>query len=214
MTHSPSRAPACALAALFAAAAVMTGCVEERIISIRGGLHGLQGAETPLKMEAKQKGELGTTWDALLTEYYPPESTGEAGEAAPGFPNRKILPDGSYVLLSRSPRDLIVHLYETLVAGEYDLMYSQLISQRTKDAYLEQGLDPEDAGRYLVRNRTAVIKFLQLMPAAEATPGVFMAATKRKSYELRVSNAQAVSSKYSKLECAIEDGRFVLVMID
>ncbi len=200
--------------ALAGSAALVAGCVEERVVGVRGGFHSLEGVDSQLKLEARATTGAPTSWEAILARYYGQAPDELPGEPAPGYPNRRLLSDGSYYLVSRSPRDLIIHLYETLGAGEFEMMYEQLLAERTKQAYVEEGLDPVEAGKYIVRNRKHVAKLLELMPGAEGTPGVFMKTTPDKTYVLSVPNANAVSSKYSKLEFAIEEGRFVVVMIE
>lgn len=201
------------LAAGLALAGVLAACApEERVVAVRGGFHSLEGVDSQLKLEARSTVSAPTSWDAILDRYYDADDE-LPGEPAPGYPNRREMADGSYYLITRSPRDLIIHLYETLNAGEFEMMYEQLLAERTKQAYRDEGLDPVEAGKYVVRNREHVIKLLELMPGGEATPGVFMKSTPGKTYVLSVPNAGAVSSKYSELEFTIEDGRFVLVML-
>lgn len=82
--------------------------------------------------------------------------------------------DGSPVLVARSARHLMAHIYSTLEKGERDLFVSQVLCEATRQEFRERGMDPGEAFDYLVENRQHVAALFGRMPMGEYSPGVTM----------------------------------------
>lgn len=213
LKHAAMRIHRLALPALLVICAATVSCTEKRIVAVRGGLHGFQGAESELSDVARKSKPSGASWEGVLSRFYPDSDAHTRGEAVPGFPNRREMPDGSVHLVSRSPRDLIVHIVETLNQEEYELLYKQLLSERTKQAYRDRNRDPKEAVKFMVKRKKDVIDFLNMMPNGENTPGVRLKTLGPSRYALLPQHAEKLGKRFKEMEFAIEDGRFKLVVL-
>lgn len=159
-----------ASAAMAALCGALAACqTEERIVSIHGLVHDLA--------ESQMAGGGGDQKSSKL-------SSGGAGSAPaapeldkngnPMNPLRAEDKDGKITLVSQSPRHVIIHLRQTLMNGEDDLLYEQVLSDRTKQEYRKRGLDPRTAVDFLVENKVEIYKMLNKMPMGELTPGLFL----------------------------------------
>lgn len=190
----------------------LAGCAtEERVVEVRGGLAGLArlpGASSNLPLEAvgPSAADSAERWNELL-------GAQDKGEKIEGHALRRELEDGSVLLLSRSPRELILHLYETLRDGELELLEEQIISARTKRAYLSQRKSSREAVDWLVKNREDVEALLATMPAGEQTPGVVMRPLGQNAFRLSSGDAAGLGLKLKQLDLVVEQGRFRLLMI-
>lgn len=133
--------------------ASLSACKYERIVSQSGLLVGLDGAES--KIPAKQQSR--PLPDFLRT---PDEGI------------RIEEDDGTVTLYSKSVRQLMAHMITTIADGEKDLFIEQLLSTRTKDEFIERGLDPGIAFDELVRRQRDVGRLFYFMPMGEFTPGI------------------------------------------
>ena len=183
---------------------------------MRGGLTGLArlpGAQSQLPPEATGSAlpaaggaPENDRWGKLLGNETP-------GEPVEGRPLRRTLPDGGVLLLSRTPRELIANLYETLRDNEVVLLEEQVISERTKRAYYARGKTARDAAEWLVKNQAHVEALIGVMPAAEQTPGVFMKPLGQNAFRLTLGGSEMLELKYKTVDVVIEQGRFRLLMI-
>lgn len=186
------------------------GCqTEQRVVGVKGGFSGLArlpGAQSQLPPEALPPAEPSDRWSRLLPQ-------DEPGEPVEGRPLRRVLPTGDVVLLSRSPRELIVHLYETLRDEEYELLEKQVLSERTRSAYRREGKPVGEAVRWLIRNRDEIEKLISAMPVGDQTPGVLMNPLGNNAFRLSVQGGEMLPMRYHTLDVVIEEGRFRLLMI-
>lgn len=191
---------------------------------MKGGLSGLgrlPGGYTNLPLEktggdpsVREPGKSGggaqggsDQWSRLLGAETP-------GEPVEGRPLRRQLPDGGVLLLSRSPRELIANLYETLRDSETQLLEEQVLSERTKRAYFAERKSPADAVAWLMKNRKDVEALIAAMPAGEQTPGVFIKPLGNNAFRLTMgSGVEMLETKFRTLDVVIEQGRFRLLMI-
>jgi len=140
------------------AAAALCGCEHERVVYYRPMFAGLPGAEsnTPIT-DAKPRGAM----DA------PPPSDIE--ELVVTTPDRK-----KTLLVARTARHVMIHVYTTLRDGDETLFLDQVLSTRTKDEYYERGLDPHEAFVFLEGHLGDIKKLFDQMPMGEYTPGFYL----------------------------------------
>ena len=82
--------------------------------------------------------------------------------------------DGSVTLILATGRHLLHHVYQTVLAGDEDLFVEQVLSKSTLEEFSERGVDPREAFRLLKRHEGEVAKLMNVMPAGEFTPGLFL----------------------------------------
>lgn len=153
-----------------------------------------------------QAGQPRDTWAKVIPQDAP-------GNPVEGRPLRRQLDDGTTVLLSRSPRELIQHLFETLRDQEYELLETQVLSQRTRQSYLAAGKKPQDAVQWLVRNQVDVEKLISVMPAGEQTPGVMMTSLGNNAFRLSLDSSEILQLRYRTMDLVVEQGKFRLLMV-
>jgi hypothetical protein len=161
------------LAPLVVALAPLAACeTEERIVSARGAFRTLPGAtaDIPASSALPPSGRAPALDQALPAAGDEPVDPEEASRD----PLRVEQEDGSVRLICTSPRHLVWHLQQTLINEEYDLIYEQLLSDRTIDEYRRRGLDPRSALEFFRSRREEVLALLARMPRGELTPGVFI----------------------------------------
>ncbi|MGP1346731.1 MAG: hypothetical protein ACTS3F_08715 [Phycisphaerales bacterium] len=201
------------LSVLGSLVACIAGCAQERVVRVRGGLYGMPGSETGLGEGVAVGPARGTTLESVVDEYYGGRSQLSIGEPIEGRPNRRQLEDGSVFLVSRSPADLIRHLFDTVVDSEWDLLYDQLISEETKDNYRQSDRDPIDAARFIREHRADFVALLRVLGTGQNSPGVEFRSLGGNVFRMRVLDARDFGQKFDRMDVKIEDGRFVLLMV-
>lgn len=178
-------------------------------MGVRGGFQNLPGAQGGYEVEGQRQARPARDFESLLPM---DEATAAAAEIE-GRPFRRRAADGSVILVSRAPYQLVVHLRDTLRDGETDLLFEQLLSDRLKQAYIDRGRDPRDAVAFLLRNQRHVQKFLEAVPAGERTPGAVFRPIGRNVYRLETLDKAQLELKFSKMDMIIENGRLRLLML-
>lgn len=189
------------------------GCTYERVVSVRGGLYGLPGAQGGLQPEADPGApstRAESRWDNLLARF-PGQEAPPPVDSAPTL--RRTRDDGSVELISTSPNHVMYHLTQTLISKEYDLLLEQVISERTKQNYEDRGLDPTDAVKFLVKHEKDIARLFATMPMGEQTPGVFTEVIGPNMFRLRASSIVAPDLRFTAMDVIIERGRFRLLVI-
>ena len=181
----------------------------ERVVSVSGGLIGLQGAVGGQAGPSPPR--TGAGFENLLTQEGDAESLDSLSEA--GY-LRLQDDDGNITLVSRSPSHVVFHLRETLVSEEVDLLFEQVLSEKTKQNYRSRGMDPKLAVEYMARNRNAILDFLATIPMGEKTPGVLQESLGRNMFRYRSGGAVAMGLKFSALDVIVEHKSFRLLMIN
>lgn len=184
----------------------MPGCMERRIIAVRGNnIAALPGAQGGIKPDVPRQ-RVTSTWESILTADAPPPP----GMPIEGEPNRRVLPDGSVHLVSKSPRHLVAHLRDVIQRDEMDLLYEQLLSEHTKEWYRNRGRDPREAIEYIERNATEMRELLMDLPMGEGTPGARFENAGRNAFRLRAPGAAWSDKRFTTIAMRIERRRFVL----
>jgi len=204
------RFPILVAASLWAASG---GCVEERVVSVRGNLQSLSGASGGYQLGPDAKRSPSRDFESTLAKADESAGRSAPGEPIEGRPLRRLMPDGSILLISRSPRHVMIHLFETLRDEEDELLLNQVVSKRLREQYEERGEDPRQIVRELRRERREIVKLMTSMPMAEQTPGALMRTTGRNVFEVTAPGGPALDQKFKRLSVVIEQGSFRLMSI-
>lgn len=182
---------------------------EERVVSVKGNfqhLAGAQGGYETTEGSPRKKFDL----EQALTRA---EETDLPGEAVDGQPLRRKMPDGKIILITRSPRHVVLHLAATLQAKEDDLLLDQVLSERLKNNYRERGIDPMEAVKYLHKNEKEIYKLLVAIPMGDQTPGAITKTVGRNVFEIEAPGGIMLEQKFTRLQVVLETGGFKLLMV-
>src|SRR5262249_17816711 len=133
-------------------------------------------------------------------------------DGRPKNPLRAEDKDGKITLTLQSPRHVIIHLRETLMSGESELLYEQVLSDRTKQEYRKRGLDPKTAVDFLMENKVEIMRMLNKMPMGELTPGLFLKPVGGDVYRLQLQPSSE-RQRFTSIDFLWEWGICRLVVI-
>lgn len=171
---------------------VLSGCTYERVVSQKGILVGLDGAQSGIP--AKREGR--ALPDFLRT---PDEGIRVEDEEA-----------GTITLYSKSVRQLMAHITTTIGNDEKDLFVEQLLSKRTKEEFYERGLDPGLAFEELKRRERDVGRLFYFMPMGEYTPGLYLKTIGPNTFRLQLSRVTNESLHWIGIDVVFEDKNYRL----
>ncbi len=127
---------------------------------------------------------------------------------------RQELDDGSIRLYARSARHLMSHIYTTLVNDERDLFAQQVLSEITRQEFIERGRDPREAFDMLKKHEDDIIRLFDRMPMGEYTPGVVWKNIGRVGntniVRLSITGLGASQMRYTFMDMAMEHGNWRL----
>lgn len=190
----PTSAPS-ALAALLVLTALTAltapACREERIISRKGMLSSLPGAQTGGIPDARNI----TQADILRT---------------PDAGIRQTLPDDTVVLYAKSVQHLMTHIVNTMQNDEEELFTQQVLSKATRDEFVVRGYDPNEAYKEIVRRQRDVFRLFNAMPFGERTPGVYMESIGRNEFRIRLPKSSWGDLKWTGIDAVFENGSYRL----
>lgn len=188
----------------------LAGCQpEERIVSVKGNfqhLTGAQGGYETTEGTPRKKFDLERALDRA-------EETPLPGEPVEGQPLRRKMPDGTILLVSRSPRHLVLHLAATLQAKEDELLLNQVLSERLKNNYRERGIDPMEAVKYMHKHEKEIYKLLVAIPMGDQTPGAITKTVGRNVFEIEAPGGVMLEQKFTRMQVVLESGGFRLLMM-
>lgn len=171
---------------------LVTGCMEKKVVYRRPILSGLPGAVSGGEAVAtKPKG------------YHDPSN----------IDNGKITienPDGSTTLISRSARQLMAHIYQTLLDDDRDLFTEQVLSEMTKEEYRAHNLDPKLAFDDLKKHQSDVEALFARMPMGEYTPGILLQNAGRGVMRVALSRHAADKLIWRGFDMVMEGGNWKL----
>jgi len=138
-----------------AALLFLAGC-QTRVVSYDSFLTGLPGSEQQLPGGRK------------MGDYIDPTRVREDQlvKNEPGTEKKK--------LVAKSGRHLMIHIYNTIDAGDVDLFTQQVLSTKSKNEFAEKGVDPREGFDFLKAHQEDLQILFSLMPAGENTPGLRM----------------------------------------
>lgn len=203
-----ARIPLRLIAAAAIGALLLLGCeTERRVISVRGGLAGIEGAQGGDLAESGRQSNAQSSAFANLTQRHRDQSLANAGKEQQNPRSIRINnEDGSVTLILSSPRHVILHLRQTLLDEDRDLLFDQVLSDRAKENYAQAGKDPHEAVEFLIANRREVLKMLQRMPQGELSPGLFMKKIGPNAFRLELNGAQSRGLAFRRLDVVWELG--------
>lgn len=209
MDHPPrtrSPLPVAFSIALALALVFSLGCeMDRRVISVRGGLSGIEGAQGQELAESQRVARPRSGAFAELASQQREQASLDTENTNPRS-LRITQPDGQTTLIMTSPRHVVLHLRQTLLQDEPELLFEQVLSDRAKKAYIEQGLDPHDAVDFLFEHRREILTMLQRMPQGELSPGMYLNKIGPSAYRLELSGASGQGLKFRRLDIVWERG--------
>lgn len=179
------------LIAVAAAALLAPGCVEQRVVSVKGLLVGLPGAETQMPVGAR----VAAKPDVLRT---PQSGIREEHE------------DGTVVLHAITIQHLMTHIVHAIQNDESDLFVEQILCEQTLDEFKQRGVDPHLGFDEVVRRQRDVFKLFNAMPFGEATPGLFVQTIGRNEFRLAVPRSGAGDLRWIGIDTVFERGNYRL----
>lgn len=185
-----SRSPLLPL--LLALPALLPACArEERVVSYKPFFAGIADAQT----QTPAAGYHGPPVDP---------------SAAPGGQIVIRNEDGSVTLVSRSGRHLLQHVERTVREDQRDLFVEQLLSDATRQEYLDRGLDPGQAFDTLRARRHDIALLAARMPLGEHSPHVLMTKLGDRVYRVRLTGASRRGLKWTGFDMVFERGNWRL----
>ncbi len=118
--------------------------------------------------------------------------------------------DGRIELSSRNSLHLLTHIRSTLVAEEEELFTEQVLSEKTRNEFIERGYDPVEAFKELKRRERDVYALMARMPMAEFTPGLFLRNIGRNEFRLRIDPRGADKLAWKSVDMIVENGQWRL----
>ena len=127
--------------------------------------------------------------------------------------------DGTVELRALLPEHVLAHALACIRAGEYRLMWDELVAERTKLAYAEQGLGFEDFEAFMVEHRVELARMLNRMSLGinmhecaqgYAAPGIYRV----QFHPSVVMNSDGTRQfRFTKVDMTQEDFQLRLVLI-
>jgi len=133
----------------------------------------------------------------------------EADQTAP----TTTLDDGTVVLNCILPDNLISHLRNCLIEGNYQALYEQLVAQHTKDVYVQKGEDPTVMIEWFKENRRDLLVLLNRMSLGAMSPNTTFEQA-GDIYSLALIPQLAKDQKFGRIDMIRQDRQFRLLMIE
>lgn len=170
---------------------------EEKIVNYKPFLAGLEGVQTqtPAVIEHKDApavvdgGSGSVTAEDLVQEN----------------------PDGTVTLHSRSGLQLMSHIQRTLADNDAELFAEQVLSQVTREEYLDRGLDPREAFKAVKPHEGEVAKLFARMPLGEHSPNVIREIIGRNMFRVRLTGKSTDGlNRWTGYDMVLEGGNWRL----
>lgn len=172
---------------------VAGGCGYERVVYYNPPMAGLPGAVTGIKPTGQTKG---------------------AGEEAIGAKIVIEHEDGTIELISRNGLQLLTHIHNLLTAEDAEeaeqLFTEQILSDLTKQEFIDRGYDPAEAFKELKRREQDVMVLLAQMPMGEFTPGLYLKPMGRNIFRLELPPKISKGLNWTFVDMVVEFGKWKL----
>lgn len=199
MRERPAISRRCATALVGVAALALVGCEPEtrvvRYDPFLARLPGAVGGEAPIGS--------GPVVDSLTPT---PELA----------PEELVVrqPDGRVRLVSTQIRHVMVHTFTCLRDNQWDLLYDQVVSQRTKEHFAQEHEDPRrHILTFLKEHEDDISTLFARMPNAEKSPAVRLTRVERNMFKLALDNASTRGLRFTTLWISMERGQWKLVWV-
>jgi len=167
----------------------LLGCERyERVVHYRPPLSGIPGAQSQTPFVSKYR-------------------------AGPAAGDGKIViehEDGTVELVSRNALQMLTHIRRLVAENEEELFTEQILSERTKQEFIERGYDPSEAFREIKRRENDLMALLARMPMGEFTPGLMLEKLGRNTFRLEVKGRAGEDLNWRFVDIVIEGGKWKL----
>lgn len=167
------------------------GCTYEKVVYRRPMLSGLPGATTGGNVSDHPRGYIDPT-------------------AVQGGKITLESDDGSKVLVARTARHLMAHIYNTLRNDERELFTEQVLSDVTKQEFRARNLDPAGAFDQLKARQPDIEALFGRMPMGEYTPGMLLRKVGDGTYRLKLTDKAADGLYWAGFDMVMEGGSWRL----
>ncbi len=175
-------------------AAVNVSC-QERIVNYKPFFSGIEGAQTQTPGVSDGSGR-----SAL-------RKAGKDDDVSLVHQNK----DGTVSLISKSGRQLMMHIQRTIAEDEAGQFTNQVLSEITRAEYHERGLDPVQAFEEVKKNQKEIAKLFNRMPLGEHSPNVMMDPIGRNMFRVRVTGQSKKGlEKWTGFDMVFEKGNWRL----
>lgn len=118
--------------------------------------------------------------------------------------------DRTVELHAKTARHLMSHIALTLQDEEPELFLEQVLSEQTKQEFIERGYDPVKAYEFLKIREKDIAKLFARMPMGEYTPDVVMKKMGKGSYRVMVTGLKAKDMNWTYMDIVMEEGNWKL----
>lgn len=130
-----------------------------------------------------------------------------SGDDSP-FEIRSVAEDGTVTLRNLVPEHVITNMMACIRAEEYDLVYNQLLSERARVIYENEGGDRESFADYMQKNRREIMTTLHRMSYGFSGQDVFLKPMGNGILRAGFSPRIADSFRFKNVEFSAELGGF------
>lgn len=119
---------------------------------------------------------------------------------------REVDDDGNVTLRAKGPRHLMRHIFETLRNNERELFVEQVLSDATKQEFIDHGKEPDEAFDMLLEDFEAINQLFARMPMAENAPNARFERIGEDMHRLRLVKGVGRDLKWQGFDMITEDG--------
>ena len=148
----------------------------------------------------------------------PALSSSSARESESDQENRPITirdqsESGEILLTSYAPEHVLSHIKRGIRLREYDLLWEQVVSQETREAYARDGGDFNDFASFCEENRSDLMQFLNRVGFGIYSSDVIQESFGTTGLRIRLHPNLASQFKYTELEITRESNQLRWLMI-
>ncbi|MBU6414536.1 MAG: hypothetical protein KGS45_13855 [Planctomycetes bacterium] len=203
--HNPAKFKCARCVAAVLIAFTFAGCVEEKVIYNRPMLGSLPNAQTGQVVTAPKGWAAPQFGDGLE-----PQATGSDGKPKSGADTLVIERGKERIMLARSGRELMIHIYRALEKEDRRFFVDQVLSEKTRTECYQKGVKPELLFDGLLEIGDEVVELFNAMPQGEGTPGVLMKPIGGGLFRLEVDPRRVRDSRFQGFDMIMEKGQWRL----
>jgi hypothetical protein len=131
----------------------------------------------------------------------------------PALPDDKLvieLPGGKKKLQARTVRHLMIHIFNTVKAGDSQLFWDEVLCERTRADFSAQGQGPDEAMARMKSRQGDLEALFNAMPMGESTPGLFVVAAGGGAQRLQVTGMAARGLSWTGIDYVMERSNYRL----
>ncbi len=167
------------------------GCTQTRVIRAHTPMAGLPGATGGLRVGTKLQGYIDPT-------------------ATPGGRNFILRDDGEVELIAKTGDHLLKHLSGVVRTRNKQMFVDQLLSEVTKQEFIDRGLEPGLAFDMLVEREADFRAMRSRMSLGERTPGVSMYKLGKRVYRVKATGLATRGLAWIGYDMVFERGNWKL----